>query len=175
MSRAGRKRMIGEREPNGKMSRAVKRDIDGVSPAEAARLRDAALRGMRDQVWATPLGQAFATGAVCASEFEAGKRWCNLYRLFKAATGNKDAASASLERGAISTSGEQDEKQAERERATVDAYNSARHRLSACGSAIERATREFCEDNGASPPGIVAFANAIRGLSVLANHWGLTE
>jgi hypothetical protein len=73
-SRAGRKRKVGEREPNGRLSQAVRRAMEPTPPAQAKRLRDAALRRMEDEAYGWEIGRLWVENRLDAHEWEAGKR-----------------------------------------------------------------------------------------------------
>ena len=76
-------RAAAEREPNGRLSRATKVEIDARSPAEVKRLRDAAILGMRDPLWGTELGRLFLRNRITPQQFEAGKRWRSLVECWR--------------------------------------------------------------------------------------------
>jgi hypothetical protein len=78
LAKLGRKREDGEREPNGRLSRTTKKQIEAKNPNEMKRLRDAAILGMRDPLWGTELGRLFLRNRIDEVQFEAGKRWRNL-------------------------------------------------------------------------------------------------
>lgn len=78
LAKLGRKREQGEREPNGRLSRATKKQIEAKNPNEMKRLRDAAILGMRDPLWGSEIGRLFLRGRIDEVQFEAGKRWRNL-------------------------------------------------------------------------------------------------
>jgi hypothetical protein len=77
-SGAGRKRQLGVREPNGRLSRAVQKAVDARTSNEIRRLRDACILGMRDPMWGTELGRLLLGGKIEPEHFEAGRRWANL-------------------------------------------------------------------------------------------------
>lgn len=194
MSRAGRKRKEGIREPNGRLKRetrqaakATAKDMGGVSPGQIKRLRDMALAGVRDSIWGTVLGQLFLTNAITASQFEAGKRWANLHRLYLRAiecrtvkTGYLPVASEVVmepeNSRRLRDSMDMDESVEDRALRHMEAYDGALKvfRTYAHPDA-EGVTRALCEGNGMTPASGVEMLMALHGLQLLANHWNIDE
>lgn len=168
------------REPNGRPSRVADREMTPCSPAEVRRLRDASLRGMQAPEWGTHLGRLFLEGKITAPQFEAGKRWAQL------AAAARKAICAPAESAAASTfvpkqgghepdpDSERGKKIAADDRTTVQAMMEAHAILIAAGMLAENAVRTVCEDDRALTAHEQLLA-LIRGLSWIAQHWGLTQ
>lgn len=180
----GRKRKDGPREPNGRLNRAtvknarreLNRAVNAVGAAEATRLRDAAVIGMRDRVWGTVLGQLFLAGAIAARQFEAGRRWDALHARYGHAIGARPVRSAALQRGSQAAAVDPDSHEgcevAANDADVVGEFRSA-HAVLRARSSIELQTRLLSEGLGETPAGVEPLDLALQGLDLLANHWGI--
>lgn len=190
MARAGRKRKQGlyqVREPNGRLSRALEATVEACSPAEVRRLRDAALVGLRDEMWGSEIGRLFLDNKISAEEFEAGKRWARMAALYNHAISapSPDARACSFERRGKSHSPDPDSKEGqiivERDRRAVEEMNAAlaamrdaHAALLGAGMLAERSVRAVCERDEA-PEGYAGLESLKLGLLWVAKHWGIIE
>lgn len=190
MNRAGRndkRGLLVVREPSGRLSRASMAAVDAVSPAEAARLRQAAAAGMRGPEWATEIGRLFLDGKIDAQLFEAGKRWGRLVEQYRKAIG----APKPYPRGQAFMRAEPSHEspdplpdtQAGRDalerlvKARDDIIRdmrTAHGALMGAGMLAERAVRSTCEENEV-PVGTLGHIALKDGLEWLALHWGITQ
>jgi len=180
LAKLGRKREQGEREPNGRLSRATKKDLDTKSPNEVKRLRDAALLGMRDPMWGTEIGRLFLRSRIEARQFEAGKRWMNLVELWRKDQGETGLAPKSglaalhVENRGRGMDRSEDPTAIERSRELSDTLHKARDALDSAGFLESRTVRDCCEQNmpiiGLSEIGWLR-----DGLDALADHWRIPK
>lgn len=167
------------REPSGRLSRSVEEAIGAVPPAAIKRLRDAALRGMADEVWGTELGRLHLAGKIDHFELTAGRRWARLVEEYHRAICSPKPYPKSgfffgnppkgAEPDADSAAGRKIIKQAE---GVMQAMREAHGILLSFGLNVERAVRAVSEANEA-PVGTVGLDNLVYGLNALADHWGL--
>ncbi|WP_262298407.1 hypothetical protein [Microvirga sesbaniae] len=178
IAKLGRQRAKGEREPNGRLSRAVKAELDARSPNEVKRLRDAALLGMRDPLWGTEIGRLFLGNRIDARHYEAGKRWANLVESWRRDQGLAALAPrsglAALPIGARGPDRSQDPTAAARSRRLADALSDARDALDAAGFLESRIVRDCCEQN-APVVGLSEIRRLRDGLDALAEHWRISS
>jgi hypothetical protein len=159
------------REPNGRHQRESRE----ASPTEVRRLRDAALRGMRDPEWGTELGRLFLQREITAAMYAAGRRWAQDAAKWRHAIGAFPVRTAAFERGHShppDPDSPQGQEQAKRDRDAAERFFDAQAVLVATGSGAERAVQALCERDEA--PTFVDLICARAGLSALATHYGLT-
>lgn len=186
MSKRKGKIMPHVREPSGRLSRSTSDAIEAVAPAAMKRLRDAAARGMADPEWGSELGRLFLDAKITAPEYEAGKRWGRLVRLWHRATGAPppypgEGPVAFL--GTVRSRDEGDDPpvdspegkklRGDRRRVIEDMQN-AHAALMGAGRFAEVAVRATCEENE-MPVGLFGLNNLRNGLRWLASFWGLTK
>jgi hypothetical protein len=166
-----RRKPLAIRQPNGQ----PRRQPEGPSATEVVRLRDAALAGMRDPVWATSIGRLYLAGKLTSSQFAAGKRWADLAAEYSAAClAPRQPRSAKLERGdasPVDPDSPQGQKEARQHVQTVHAWATASEALNRTGAAPRTAVRDVCEQN-LSPVGELQLVALRSGLSALAMLWG---
>lgn len=75
MANAGRKALVGIREPNGRLSRSARKLLGSDSVNEIYRVRAAALSGAGDKRWSTQLGRLFLEGKISGEQYGAGRSW----------------------------------------------------------------------------------------------------
>jgi hypothetical protein len=177
--RATRNKLIQVREPNGRLSRSTAEAVEACAPAEVRRLRDAAIRGMRDQEWGTHLGRLFLEGKIPGALYEAGRRWSRLAALATAAIRAPKApgASAFIPRAngeEADPDSHEGRKIAARELETCVEFAEAHGALWGGGELAVRAVRDVCESDR-PPVGHEQLRNLRVGLEWLALHWGLTQ
>ncbi len=172
MASRRKNRLVTAREPNGRIQREEREP----APTEVRRIRDAALRGLRDPEWGSELGRLYLQGIITDSMYAAGKRWREHATEYRQAIGIFPVKSASLERGSHSTSADPDSdegnKQAERERNAAERFMEAHAILVFMGQGTESIIRRLCEDD-LSLAGMVELKKARYGLSRLADHYNL--
>ncbi len=167
-----RLRLVTAREPNGRIQRER-----GPGPTEIKRLRDAALRGLRDPEWGTELGRLYLERALTAEMYAAGKRWRESVAAYHGAIGVFPVRTAALERGRSTPPDPDSEggrEQAVRDRDAAEAFFAAHAALVSAGMVAENAVRRLCEDDQALC-GLYELNGAICGLMALAHYYGLTE
>lgn len=145
-------------------------------PAAVARLRWAALNGMRDPRYATVLGQYNLQGKISDSQMEAGRRYSRLRTLLQWAMQSPTIKAQALERLGKAKESDPDSseggEQCQRMISVIVAYRDAEMALhSVGGSSVEKYTRLLCEGIGESPPGLIAFNFSLDGLNILVDHW----
>jgi hypothetical protein len=158
------------REPNGRHQRESREP----SPTELRRLRDAALRGLRDPEYANELGWLFAQHKITAEMYGAGRRWAQDAAKWRHAIGAFPVRTAALERGhshPADPDSPEGQEQARRDRDAAERFFDAQAVLVATGSGAERAVQALCERDEA--PSFVDLICARSGLSALATHYGL--
>lgn len=173
---AKRKSMV-KREPNGKPSRACAEKP--VSPAEIRRLRDAALSGMRDQVWGTELGRLFNNNKITAEQFEAGKRWALRASLYRQALDcpSADPRAMDFDRGGgghVDPDSERGQREAKRHIRDFHSFIDTHVALKEMGAHVVFAVRSVCERDEA-PVGYQGLRSLSTGLQRIADFIGLTS
>lgn len=171
--RAGRKRNQGVRYPSGDIVRERE-----YSPLEVKRLRDAAMRGLRDPEWGTELGRLFLENRIPAALYAAGKRWAIEAATYRSAIDIFPIRSTSLEVGIKShppdPDSEDGQEVASKDRAAVERFFAAHAVLISAGMGAESAVRALCEE-GRCLAGDYERRSAIAGLVHLAEHYRLTD
>jgi hypothetical protein len=186
MSRRGRPRKSGAREPNGRLSRAAAKALERqvqaqtkpeglISPLEVRRFWVKAAGHARVEAFGTPVGQLLLFGKLDAAQYSAARSWAKLaarYRL--AIEAPRTPRSVGLERigssrsvGAAAAPGDAVDK------AVIDRFLGARGELLARGWSVERTVRECCEELGRLPAGYEELIRLCDGLSALAKLWRL--
>jgi hypothetical protein len=181
MSRRGRPRKIGAREPNGRLSRsaakALRRQVQDeirptglISPLEIRRFWVKAAGSARLEAFGTPVGQLLLFGKLDEAQYSAARAWAKLaarYRL--AIEAPRRPKSAGLERigslGAAAAPGDAVDK------AVIDKFLAARSVLLAEGWPVERTVSQCCEELGRAPVGHEELMRLSKGLSALAALW----
>jgi hypothetical protein len=178
----GPARKIAIREPNGRISRIVEKEIDATSPATAKRLMEAALRGQADAVYGTHIGRLFIDGKLSPHEFEAGKRWDRLRRLYADAmrAPSPDPRSVSIDGGGGGFAPDVDSdagmEEAKRHRQITRAWYEAMGHLNIwCGGLEIKAMQRLCEGQGLAPEGMMGLIRAKEALGALVVFWDLTN
>lgn len=168
---ASKRKLIVSREPNGRPQR-----VKESAPAEVKRLRDSALREVRHAEWGTELGRLYLSDKITEAMYAAGKWWAEQAKKFQAAIGAFPVRSAALEPGRGGTQADPDspegQKIAKREANQAEIFFDAHAVLVQTG--CESVVRRVCEENE-SPCGLNELLSVKRGLSVLADHRGLTN
>ncbi len=176
MSRAGRKRKVGERFPTGQ----IKPEEKPASPAAIRRLRDAALMGMADPQWGSVAGIYYLSKKIDEIEYEAAKRFGDLHAQYiaviggprppKTSTGERSAKSAQID---VDT--ELGEAEALRHVAIMTRYNDAHGALLMVSPAVEADLIRFCSIPGETPSGYAATLRVRDGLRALAALWKVKQ
>ena len=169
-----RRKSLASREPSGKVRRPPRADPTLPSPTEVTRLRDAALAGMRDAVWSSPLGWLYLSGRLSGSQFAAGRRWADLARDYSAATQSpKQPRSANLDPAGgqppdpDSPAGR---REAQQHAHTLHQYLAALAMLNASGAPARKAVQAICEQ-GQMLAGHHQLASLGVGLTALSIFW----
>jgi len=169
-----RRKSLASREPSGKVRRPPRADPTLPSPTEVTRLRDAALAGMRDAVWSTPLGWLYLSGRLSGSQFAAGRRWADLARDYSAATQSPKAPRSANLDPAGGQPPDPDSpaglREAQQHAHTLHQYISALAILNVSGTPARRAVEAICEQ-GQMPAGHHQLASLGVGLTVLSIYW----
>lgn len=84
MAKAGRKAQTGLREPNGRLSRAARKELGQENVNEIRRAREMAIAGVRDPIWGTQIGRLFLGKQVTPEQFGAARRWAELMEKWRA-------------------------------------------------------------------------------------------
>jgi hypothetical protein len=160
------------REPNGRVQR------HRLSPVEARRLREASWRGLRDAQWGTELGRLRIEETLTEAQFLAGQHWRQDVAAYHWAIDVFPVRSANLELGKRGTPPDPDSEMgrslAKRESEAVEAFFQAHAVLSAVAIGAEKLVRGLVERDEPLC-GISELLMARRGLSALAEHYGLTN
>ena len=162
-------RLVSSREPNGRPQRGPREP----SPTEVHRLRDAALRGMRDAEWGTELGRLFLANNITAAQYAAGRKYVQEAARWRSSIGVFPVHTAALERGygrSIDADGPEGQEQAKRDRQAAERFYEAHSILAMSGLVAATSVEAVCEHN------LNANLIGIRiGLQALAHHYGLTD
>jgi hypothetical protein len=165
----GKRRSNVVREPNGRVQRVA--IADDYAPVEIVRLRIAATLGLRDAVWAAPLGWLYVSHKISAAQFGAGQWWHALAAAYSSAQQSPNAPrSVALEphRG---HSADPDTARGRREvaahHAAINSYYDARDALKTAGPTAMRVVIETCEKQQ-MPAGVGEIEALRRGLKLLA-------
>jgi hypothetical protein len=183
MSRRGRPRKIGAREPNGRISRAeaeaLKRQVQDeirptglISPLEIRRFWVTAAGSARLEAFGTPVGQLLLFGKIDEAQYSAARAWAKLAARYRLAIESpRRPKSLALERigsrsvGAAVAPGDAVDK------AVVDKFLAARSVLLAQGWPVERTVSQCCDELGRAPVGHEELMRLREGLSALAKLW----
>jgi hypothetical protein len=185
MSRRGRPRKSGAREPNGRLSRAeakaLARQVQDeirptglISPLEIRRFWVKAAGSARLEAFGTPVGQLLLAGKIDEAQYSAARHWNRLASRYRLAIESpRGPKSVGLERigsssvGAAATPGDAIDK------AVIDRFLAARSVLLAQGWPVERTVSQCCEELGRAPVGHEELMRLSEGLSALAKLWRL--
>lgn len=184
--RSARKRssLVPIREPNGRISRASQVAIEGVSPNEARRLRDAAASGFAHEDWGSELGRLFLAGAIDGALYQAGKKWRDLVIDWQRTIGAPQpypGAGPVAFLGTVrapdtgddpSVDTKEGRKLLAARRKVMRNMQEAHTVLIAAGRQAEAAVRAVCEANECSAA-LYGINNLTWGLAWLASFWGL--
>jgi hypothetical protein len=167
-----RRKSLARREPNGRVQR---REPD-ISPGEVRRLRDAALRGLRDAEWASELGRYYLEGKLTHAQFAAGKWWGHLAARYADAIGAKPHPKPiALQRGSAGhqcdPASEMGQSLAQTHERDVRSFMAVYGALQKCGPIAVKVVRDLCEYDR-SPSGHYDFTVLVAGLNVLAMERG---
>lgn len=180
MTRKGRKRQSGPREPAGRLARSAAAPETSYAPSAIKRLTECAIRGVADAAYGTPLGRLYLEGRLSAAQFAAGRRFDRLTRAYRQAIAapRPDPRSNALEVGPRSVDIDPESfvghRQQAEHRASVAAMEEARAVLASCGKAVESTVRDLCEAREL-PAGWSGQNALCAGLTALAEHWHLTR
>ncbi len=167
-----KRRLVTAREPNGR----IQREGRDLAPMEVRRLRDAAVRGLRDPEWGTELGRLYLEGNLTGAMYAAGKRWREQATEYRRAIGVFPIRSASLERGSHSHEADPDseegQKQAQREANGAERFFAAHAALTSAGVLAESVVSRICEEDGMLC-GWVDHQSLRKGLSALVDHYNM--
>ena len=173
---ASRRKPLASREPSGR----VQRENLGLSPNEVRRLRDAAVRGLRDAEWGTEIGRLYLEGTLTDAQYAAGKWWSMLAANYAEAIGAKPHPKPiALERGSASHQCDPGSERgldiAETHKRDVRRFLAVLEALQKHGPIVVKAVRGLCEHD--QPPcGYFYFTAMRRGLDVVAReHEALTN
>lgn len=172
MGRKSRRQVVVVREANGRAQREPQ-----YAASEIRRLRDAAMRGMRDAEWGTELGRLFLEKAITSLMYGAGRRWREEAARYRKSIDAFPVRSVSLEHGIRSTPPDPDSvdglKQVERDLEAKEKFFEAHSVLVSAGMGAEAAVRRLCEE-GKSLAGVYELNSVRAGLLRLADHYRLT-
>jgi hypothetical protein len=172
-------RLVQVREPSGRPSRAQDDHGRNYGPTEVRRLRDAALRGLRDAEWGTELGALFLEKKITGEMYGAGKWWADTAALYHSALDapSPSPKALSVERGAQGsqpdTDSDEGRRRAAKDRQAVKDFREAHAVLRGGGLLAEWHVRALCEEN-IRPLGALEMEVTIRGLAWLA-QWRIDK
>jgi hypothetical protein len=168
-----RRRHHVSREPNGRPQREQE-----TPPALVRRLRDAALRGLREPEWASELGRLYLERSITAEMYAAGRRWAQEAATYRGAIGVREVRSAALERGSMGSDADPDSDEGRarvrRDENAMERFFAAHAALVAAGMMAEAAVRSCCEE-GFALAGMAEYRALRLGLSTLAAHYGIDK
>lgn len=177
MARNRKNRLIVSREPNGRPSRSE--DEREFSPTQVRRLRDAAMRGLRDEEWGTELGRYYLENSITSEMYAAGKWWAEKAARYANSIdvpGNIKAVS--FQRGSLGTPPDPDSDKGRevvtRDQIAAMEFNEAHSVLCQAGAIAERVVRNLCERDE-SPTGHLEFYCLRLGLNMIAKYRDLTK
>lgn len=175
MARAGRKRKLVAREPNGRADR--KQQDAGYSPAVIKRMIDSAAAIAHDPKLGTVLGLMLIKGDVNARQAGAGWQWAEIAHEYYAAIGATPlhVRPISLERGARGEAPDLNtpagEAMTERDKRSVKRFERAFLVLQSQGHDAATICRRLCEGRGIAPDTFEQRCQALRALDALASHF----
>ena len=172
MARAGRKRKLDvARFPSGQ----IRREDEAPSPTLAKRASMMGLIGLADPAYGTVPGIFYLSRKIDSSEYEAAKRFADLYHLYLGClVGPKPPAGQSMERGAhnpIDVDSTAGERELARHVNVQDRYKDAQAALLGAGNGIEEEIIKFCHGNGQTPEGWEGMIRVRKGLAALIILW----
>lgn len=157
------------REPNGRLVRD-----EPTAPAEAKRLRDAAMRDVMSAEYGTELGRLFLAKSIDATMYAAGKRMWELHAAYQVAMQSPAMGRLSLDGGRsqpVDPDSDAGASEARRHARAIRNYESAMQTL----HSYERAAIDRAAIVGLPLVGFQEFLNLKAALSTLADHFGLTQ
>lgn len=175
MTRAGRKRKPGAREPNGRIDR--KAEEANYSPAAVKRLTDSAVASAHDPRLGTVLGRMLLVGDINARQAGAGWQWAEIAFEYYQAIGATPLhiRPITLERGAKGEAPDLDtpagEAMSERDKRAVKRFERAFVVLQSQGHDAATLCRRLCEGRGIAPDTYEQRRDAMRVLDALACHF----
>lgn len=173
-------KIIEARSPSGRPSRARDEPGRDYSHTEVRRLRDAAMKGLRDPEWGTELGALYLERKITAAQYGVGKWWSEMSVHYLSAI---DAPwpvprGISLERGSRGSGPDPDTEEggkiAARERDAAEIFRAAHAILISAGMLTEHYVRELCEANR-RPIGVAPMHAVVDGLQRLVDWRELTN
>lgn len=174
--------IIPVRERNGRLARGLV-PPGAVSPAEAYRLRQAALIGMRSPEWGSELGRLYLAEKIESSQYEAGKSWRVVVEQYRQAVGapSPHPRGQKYERASPATLPDDPplgtragDRLLRIRKLMIDRMIDAQEVLIAAGRDELRQIRATVEDEQA-PVGHHSLLILRSGLTALSIHWGLTK
>jgi len=175
MARAGRKRKLVAREPNGRADR--KQQETQHSPAAIKRMIDGAISLAHDPRLGTVLGVMLIKGDVNARQAGAGWQWAEIAHDYYSAIGATPlhVRPISLERGARGEAPDLEtpagEAMTERDKRAVKRFDRAFLILQSQGHDAATICRRLCEGRGIAPDTYEQRMSALRALDALASHF----
>ena len=163
-----RRKALAKRKPSGRVASPSEPVLP--SPTETYRLREAALSGMREPIWASSLGRLYNTGKISGMEFAAGKRWSELAADYSAQSlSPRPPRSAKLENGggsAVDPDSAAGRREALRDVKLAAGYVEALVVLQRAGNASRQAVINTCELGlyPAGQDGLFSLRDGLRGL-----------
>jgi len=173
MARAGRKRKLDAvRFKSGQ----IKKEDDAPSPTLVKRASLMALVGLCDASYGTMPGVFYLSRKIDAYEYEAAKRFGELYGSYLTCVGGpKPPGRQNLERGhgqaPIDVDSAAGEREASRQIDILSRYNDAHMALKIAGFGIEDELIRFCHGPGQTPAGWEGMIRVRKGLSALSVLW----
>lgn len=165
---AGRKRKNGDRKPCGRLTQILE---DRRTPALATRARDAALAGMIDQHWGSPIGQLFLRKEISAVQFDAASKYAHLRAASDKEQGLPFRAARAINYAALKIRTSADENTGNK--TVIDACKEAEQAVGKNTEALKALQMVVIEE--AWPAGYEQRRALIIGLDRLCIHWGLTR
>jgi len=175
MARAGRKRVVDlerGRYPGGQLHHKQ----EAPSPTLVKRAALLSLMGLADPMYGTVPGIWFLSRKIDSAEYEAAKRFAELYGQYSAAmTGPKPPSGINMERGIgtspIDVESDAGAREASKQVDIMSRYNAAHTALRTAGKGAEEELIRFCSGPGQHPMGWEGVLRVRSGLSALTVLW----
>ena len=171
-----RRKHLVVRTSSGRAQRSTRDAL--LPPTETRRLFDAAASGLRDPIWGSMLARCHLAGKINASEFSAGKKWCELTAEYAVACQcPREPRTAAFDaRGGTPADPDSatGQREAKRHARASAAFVEGKHALRLAGSNAEAAVEQICIRDFV-PAGFQELELLRTGLQALSSWWSSTR
>ena len=170
--RAGRKRKIADRYPGGQ----IKKTEDAPPPALVKRATIMSLMGLAAPEYGTTAGLYFLRRIIDGHQYEAAKRFGDLYRQYTGCVGGPRGPKSVdvggvIKQAPVDVESAAGEREAQRHVDVLQRYHEAHSALRLAGKGVEDEVVRFCDGIGQTPHGHEGLIRLRQGLGSLVIIW----